>query len=362
MTGDSANTYNMIDRYFDGVMSKAEAEQFKHQLNIDSGLKEAYDTEVAFRAALVEREMVDLRAELKEDWDSGKTSTQGRGLKFGLGGALGLIIIAGLYLYLDNNTPNDHKSHADAIAVQDQPTLKNTDIAVKNNDNSHKPFKVSETGEKIRDDYKVQNLETDKKKDGAVSSEKKTDAESITEDLNEENTDEVENGTFASQEITEISKTDNSTDKAVAEKQSENHSNFDQEDKMNETENNVSISVTADENESDDESTTDETDWDEFDESDETSSEEINYCVSDYKKSFTFMNEEFWNVPNEIGELYSLSIVSKMHKTILTSDNITDFEWDGNDLSGTPQPAGLYKVIVIYESGERCVYDVTLIK
>lgn len=88
-----------------------------------------------------------------------------------------------------------------------------------------------------------------------------------------------------------------------------------------------------------------------------------NLCKDDYLKTYSPDFEGAWQVPVAQKYKSSVTFLSSKKQVVfsLDIDKDQDFFWDATDFEGKRVETGLYKIIVLYENGEKCLYSLTIL-
>ncbi len=361
MSDESYEIAELIDRYVSGKLKGEEKAMFETNMAIDTNLFEAVEKQKVIHSMLIESGLNDIRQLMKDDF---KKENQFQKTKW-IGGSLLLLAITGIGLYVTSNFSTDQKSE-NIVFVKDSSTNSNAVPSGYISAPSQKEMRLGqkETTPTVTSIQGKTFLNESIRKDVILATdiEVKEENQLTTNAKMETNTYGKDNSVIEAVNPCVEFKPNYSvrTTPSVVHKET---------GKLTVTSADKSLTYTLTNGKTSFSSTFEELspgtytllirNTDGCLVKDESIRITQTYCLVIEKEKFSPEIEQEYKFPIVFDDVVSIKIVNKQMQEIrFLNSNVES--WDGRNKEGQLVETGLYKIEVLYNNGERCLFNLTV--
>jgi len=359
MSGASNELSELIDHYISAKLKGEEKAKFETNMAIDTSLFEAVEKQKVIQSLLVESGLNDIRQMMSNDF---KRESQFQKTKW-IGGSLLLLAVTGIGLYMISPLVSEKK----IVEVKDKVVINNTtasnqtgSLTIKEATNYTKENKIVATNEN-------EEVVTAELNNNVVSEEKEITVEKLiqsnaklpeTDKLVSENANVV----IADPCVNFKPKYSIRTSPSVVNKETGKLTVLSDDKKLTFALNNGKASFN---------STFDELGYGSYSLTiknddgclykDQSIKIAQTYCLVIEKERFSPEVDQEYTWPIVLEAVVSIKIYNKQMQEIRNYSTHST-SWDGRNREGQLVDTGLYKIEIVYKSGERCLFNLTVFK
>lgn len=351
MTRDLRNTYKDLFDHLKKDLPKEKEEAFLNEVKNNPEVAEDLESFGAAKVLLEENDLLDFKQAAKGYVKQQKTNK----LKVKAATAA-VAVVASMATYLYFNQSTEEKTTIDPVKIeQTVDSSKNTPSEViKEKPTTIKKPAIKENDGKQMEETKKEiaptSIEKELTKDSVAKNEKEVikpaEKKKITEDISETNKAKTPVKEILKEEPKKEVK-EEIVKEAIAEKEKA------ESKKQKKNTQNIITNTIEEEFEEENYETTE-----------DVVAEKQDPCTKEKPETFDPEREMEITLVHDPIEDGSVLIYNEYMKEVLKQDFYTgtDLLWDGKDKHSANAPMGLYKVIIMYRNGERCIKDITILR